>query len=82
MSGLEWLGSILTTPGFTDERMELYVARAEPNPGDPSEAGISTLPVPFDEAIAMVLDGRIEDAKSCVALLLAKARGFGPEHGT
>jgi 8-oxo-dGTP pyrophosphatase MutT (NUDIX family) len=77
---LEGLGRILTTPGFTDELMELYVAWAEPNPGDASEAGISTMAVPFDDAVAMVLDGRIEDAKSCVALLLAKARGFGPDH--
>jgi 8-oxo-dGTP pyrophosphatase MutT (NUDIX family) len=75
---LEWIGRIFTTPGFTDETMELFVARAEPDPGQATETGISTVAVPFDQAVRMVLDGRIEDAKSCVALLLAQAKGLGP----
>jgi len=71
---LEQLGSILTTPGFTDERIELYVAWVEDPPGPPEEEGIEVAVVPFAEAVAMAEDGRIEDAKSVAALLLLARR--------
>ena len=66
---VERLGVIHTSPGFTDERIELFVARAE-REGDPEE-GITLVRMPFDEAVAAVRDGRITDAKTMVALLLA-----------
>jgi ADP-ribose pyrophosphatase len=75
---LEPLGSILTTPGFTDERIELYVAWVDDPPGEPEEEGIEVVVVPFTKAVAMAEDGRIEDAKSVAALLLlARRTGAG-----
>jgi ADP-ribose pyrophosphatase len=65
---LEALGSILTTPGFTDERIDLFVAWAEPD-GDPEEEGITVVTMSVAEAVAAARDGSIEDAKSVVALL-------------
>jgi ADP-ribose pyrophosphatase len=73
---LEHLASIFTTPGFTDEVIHLYAAYdlAEvPQQLDHDEV-IRVVPTPFDEAIRMVLDGRIRDAKSSLALLHAACR--------
>jgi ADP-ribose pyrophosphatase len=66
------LGSILTTPGFSDERIDLFLVRATPD-GEPEE-GIERVEVPFQEAVRMAHSGEIEDAKSVVALLLAADR--------
>jgi ADP-ribose pyrophosphatase len=70
---LEPLGTIHSSPGFTDERLELFVARAE-REGEPSEHGVEMLRMPFAAAVAAAEDGRITDAKSVAGLLLAKAR--------
>ncbi len=70
------LGSILTTPGFTDEVIWLYEAHglaAGSRHLDPDEV-IEVLEVPFDEAVEMVLRGEIRDAKSVAAILLARVR--------
>ncbi|MFN7964122.1 MAG: NUDIX hydrolase [Acidobacteriota bacterium] len=73
---LELLGSILTTPGFTDEVIWLYQAHELQFVAQRLESDevIETLLVPFDEAIAWVQSGKIRDAKSVSALLLAWAR--------
>jgi ADP-ribose pyrophosphatase len=72
---LAGLGSILTSPGFTDERIDLYLIRAERG-GDPEE-GIALVELPFEECVRMARSGEIEDAKSALALLLAAER-LGP----
>ena len=70
----EWkrIGVIHTAIAYTDEGIDLFVARKLQKDGtaqlDPGEF-VETLTVPFDEAIAMVRDGRITDAKSVAALL-------------
>jgi ADP-ribose pyrophosphatase len=73
---LEKIGSILTTPGFSDERIDIFVAtdlvRSEMNL-DPDEL-IDVVEVPIAEALRMVDHGEIEDAKSIVALLMAARR--------
>jgi ADP-ribose pyrophosphatase len=66
------LGSLRMSPGILNEQVHLFVAQ-DLTPGPPArEAGeaIDNLVVPWDEAIAMVLRGEIEDAKSVAALLL------------
>ncbi len=67
---IEPLGFVLTTPGFTDERIWIFSARdlrsAERNL-DPDEY-IEVLRVPAAEALAMTRDGRIADAKTIAAL--------------
>jgi ADP-ribose pyrophosphatase len=70
----EWtrLGVIHTAIAYTDEAIEIFLARklrkqraAQLDPGE----FVETLIVPFDEALAMVHDGRITDAKTAAALL-------------
>jgi ADP-ribose pyrophosphatase len=70
---VEPLAAIHASPGFLDERIELFLAEAEPA-GEPSEDGIQIVRMPLDEASAAVRDGRITDAKSAVGILLASGR--------
>ena len=71
------LGSILTTPGFTDERIWLYLARElRPIPGGSALEADEVLEVeriPLSEAISRAIDGDIIDAKTVAALLRAAA---------
>jgi ADP-ribose pyrophosphatase len=71
VTSLRPLGRILTTPGFTDERIDLFLAEVEPE-RDPEE-GMEVVEVPWDEALALVRGGRISDAKTAIAILLAWA---------
>jgi ADP-ribose pyrophosphatase len=69
-SDLRPLGSIFTSPGFTDERIELFAASAEPMEGGMTEDGIDVVLMPLEEAMRAIRDGRIIDAKSVCGLLL------------
>lgn len=76
---LRLLGSVLTSPGFTDERIHLFLAR-EPGPGEANpEAGERLAPrtVPVTRALEMVEAGDVEDAKTVTALLLALRATLG-----
>ncbi len=59
------------SPGILDERMHLFVATGLVAGEPEREAGetIENVVVAWDEALAMVADGRIHDAKSIVGLL-------------
>lgn len=77
LDATQWtgLGSILTTPGFCDERIHLFLAR------DLSDAAqaldhdevLTVSRVPFRRALDMIRTGEIEDAKSIAALHRAAA---------
>lgn len=68
-TSLRPLGRIHSSPGFTDEVLELYVAEAEP--GEAPEEGIEVVLMPLGEAVRAVVTGSITDAKTVVGLLLA-----------
>jgi len=73
---IEPAGEFWMSPGILRERMHLFVATeltAGEQALEPGEL-ITTRLVPWDEAVAMCLDGRIEDAKSVAALLTWDAR--------
>jgi ADP-ribose pyrophosphatase len=69
---VERLGTVYTSPGFTDEAVQIFVADARPDGGP--EEGIEVLTMTLDEALQAVLDGRIRDAKSVAAIFLARER--------
>jgi ADP-ribose pyrophosphatase len=72
-------GDMWMSPGILRERMHLFVAEdlvAGPQALEPGEQ-IRTRVVAWDEAIAMCLDGRIDDAKTIAGLLLTNARRRG-----
>ena len=68
------LGLIHTGIGYTDETIELYLAKGLTQKGAKLDAGefLEVFKVPFDEAIAMIRDGRITDSKTALGLLWAK----------
>lgn len=70
---LRLLGTVHTSPGFTDERIHLFLAvdpdRGEARP-EPEET-IRSETMPLSTALEMVEAGQVEDAKSVTALLLA-----------
>jgi len=75
----EWtrLGVIHTAIAYTDEAIELYTARKLRHVGSRLDAGefLELLVVDFAEAIRMMKDGRISDAKTVTALLWVKYLG-------
>jgi len=73
---LESLGWIYTTPGFTDEKIWLYLARVI-EPARQSLEDDEVLEVeclPLAEAVERARDGRIHDGKTVCALLRAASR--------
>ena len=73
----EWrrLGVIHTSIGYTDESIEMFLARGltKCQAKLDDEEFLEVFDVPFDEAVAMVRDGRITDAKSVAGLLWVKS---------
>lgn len=70
------LTTIYTTPGFTDERIHLFLGvDLQPTIDQPEEDEfIEVVRIPMTEALAMTLDGRITDGKTICALHIAAAR--------
>lgn len=71
------LGSTLPSVGYTDERIHLFVA-CDLTLGTMAQEHheyIEFLPIPLQEALAMAGDGRIDDAKTQLALLLYRQKG-------
>jgi ADP-ribose pyrophosphatase len=71
-SRLQAVGNFFTSPGILSEKIYAYAAydletaRVDPDEGEE----IETMPVSFDEAIDMIRDGRIHDAKSIATILM------------
>ena len=72
---LRRLTTIYTTPGFTDERIHLFLATdlSAGTVGLDDDEFVEVLTMPFSEALRAVEDGRIVDGKSICALLYAAA---------
>ena len=70
------LGSIFTTPGFTDEVIHLFAAfelAPVPQALEHDEV-IEVVPTPLARALGMVWSGELRDAKSALALVHAARR--------
>lgn len=73
------LTTIHTTPGFTDERIHLFLAtdlRAGTAALDPDEF-VEPVPMPLSEALERVRTGEISDAKTICTLLFAAGFRLG-----
>jgi len=67
------LGWIWTTPGFTDERIWLFLATelTETRSSLQPDEALEVVRMPFEEAVQLALAGEIKDAKSVCALVRA-----------
>ena len=71
---LTYLGCLLASPGFCNERLHLYLARglsrAESHPDDDEFLNVVTMP--FEQLLEQVMNGTIEDAKTVAGVLKTK----------
>lgn len=77
---LVYLGSIWTTPGFTDELIHLWLAH-DLTPGRLStddDEFVTPVPMRLSEALALIDRGEMRDAKSICALTAAARRLAAP----
>ena len=74
-TSIEFLGGLFTTAGFSNEYVHLFWARTDSEPASEPEAGIELLRKPFAEVVMAAKAGRLRDAKTALAVLLADARG-------
>jgi len=73
---LEPLGQMWTAVGFCDELLHLFLAR-DLSRGEQAlepDEFIETIPLPLDEALALLRRGEIRDGKTQLALLLYAAQ--------
>jgi len=64
------LGAVTPVPGYSDERIHLFLARdlTPANQHLDFDEIIEVHALPLDQVIAMIVDGRIDDAKSITAV--------------
>lgn len=74
-ASLHFLGECLSSPGVTDSSVLVYLAtqitEVPMQPHGPEEDEMEIHRVRFSEALTMIEDGRITDAKSAYGILLA-----------
>ena len=72
----ERLTEILPAPGYTDEHIHIFLAtgltEAEQDLDD--DEVLELRPTPFEKTLDMIMEGKIQDAKTIVGLLLARQR--------
>jgi ADP-ribose diphosphatase len=79
-SRLTPLTTFYTTPGFTDERIHLFLASGieQGAPRREADEFMEVHPKPWSDVIKMIESGAIQDGKTLVALMFAgKFRGVG-----
>ena len=83
---LEKLCEFFVSPGFCEEKMWLYLATdlKETKQRLEYDELIEVVRLPIDQALQMITDGEIEDAKTIIGLLLAAPRvglsAFAPDY--
>ena len=67
------LADIVTTPGFSDEKISLYLAQElSPGQSHPDEDEfLNVVRIPLEELVAMIMRGEVPDSKTICAVLMA-----------
>jgi len=80
---VEYLFTMYTTPGFTDERIHLYMATGltHGETGHEADEFLTLEPVPLSQALEMIRDGVIQDGKTALGILYAAGFRAGPRGG-
>lgn len=78
---IEFLGGFYSSAGSTDEYVHLFWATTAATAEGEPEAGIELLKIPFERMVAAARSGKVRDAKTAIALLLAPGH-IGETGGT
>jgi 8-oxo-dGTP pyrophosphatase MutT (NUDIX family) len=73
-TAIEFLGGVYPTVGSSDEYVHLFWARTEADPSGPVEQGIELALEPLGQMVDAARSGRVRDAKTALALLMAAGR--------
>ncbi len=73
-ASMELLARVHPSPGLSTELIHVFLAMTGAEQDGPAETGIELVRAPFNEMVAEARDGRLDDAKTTLALLLADAR--------
>jgi ADP-ribose diphosphatase len=73
-TAIGFLGGCYASAGLTDEYVHLFWARTGDEAVGTPEDGIEVVRRPFDEMVAAAGAGRVRDAKTALALLMAGGR--------
>jgi ADP-ribose pyrophosphatase len=73
-STIEFLGGVYPTVGSSDEYVHLFWARTQAEPTGPVEDGIELVVEPLGRMIDAARSGKVRDAKTALALLMAAGR--------
>jgi ADP-ribose pyrophosphatase len=78
---MEKLTEFFVSPGFLEEKMWLYLATDLTETSQRLEADeiVEVVRVPITQALEMISDGEIEDAKTIIGLLLVATRQKGDD---
>lgn len=71
---IEFLGGYYSSAGSTDQYVHLFWARVEAEPVGAVEAGIELTTEPFTRMVAAARSGKVRDAMTALALLMAAGR--------
>jgi 8-oxo-dGDP phosphatase len=74
---MEFLGGAFLSPGSSDEYMQFFLAETDEAPSAAPEGGIELVVMPLEQALGSARAGRVRNAASALALLLADARRQG-----
>jgi len=72
--GTSFLGGLYTSPGTTDEYLHFFVTSVDDEASGAAEDGIEVVRRPFADMVAAARAGRVRDAMTTIALLLAAER--------
>lgn len=72
-ASMEHLTTIYTTPGFTDERIHIYLAHGltRGEVAHEQDEFMTVESMPISRALELIRDGEIDDAKTVIAILYA-----------
>jgi ADP-ribose pyrophosphatase len=76
---VEHLFTMYTTPGFTDEKIHLFMATGLTQGETAHEADefVEMVPMPLSRVLAMIQQGEIQDAKTALGILYAAGFRLG-----
>ena len=71
--GWERLGAITPVPGYSDERIHLFLARdlAPAAQNLDQDELLEVYPLPLSDVVSMIMQGKIEDAKTIAGIFFA-----------